>query len=330
MYKHWVVPYSQSVLKLLYELFHDDIVIKDDSLTQEFELVKLENDRNLERDEEINRLLSKAQKMLKLKGYSVNTMDAYLGHMRRFLVSLKADYWSFELLDSNYFEDYILTQLENENKSHAYVNQTISAIKFLYKYVLKLSVPSVEIPRPKREEKLPNVLSKEEVLKILQKTINLKHRALLTLAYSAGLRVSEIVSLKVNDIDSRRMLVHIRQGKGRKDRYTILSETALEVLRLYAKKYRLQDWLFPGENEGTHLSERTAQKVFTTACKKAGVKKDVSIHSLRHSFATHLLEAGTDLRYIQEILGHKSSKTTEIYTHVSKKDILRIRSPLDL
>ncbi|MEA4901750.1 tyrosine-type recombinase/integrase [Desulfitobacterium sp.] len=174
------------------------------------------------------------------------------------------------------------------------------------------------------------MLCKEEVLTIFHVIQNVKHKALLMLAYSAGLRVSELVSLRIQDIDSKRMLIHVIQGKGRKDRYTVLSRSALEVLRQYAKKFKLQVWLFPGEVEGTHLSERTAQKVFADACQKAGIKKNVSIHSLRHSFATHLLEAGTDLRYIQEILGHKSSKTTEIYTHVTQKDILRIRSPLDL
>jgi integrase/recombinase XerD len=208
--------------------------------------------------------------------------------------------------------------------------QTISAIKFLYKYILKLPSPAIELPRPKKEEKLPNILSKEEVITLLNNVSNIKHRALLTLTYSAGLRVSEVVSLKLGDIDSQRMLVHIRQGKGRKDRYTILSQTALDILRQYARQYRLTDWLFPGENEQTHLSERSAQKIFSTVRSKVGIKKNVSIHSLRHSFATHLLEAGTDLRYIQTLLGHKNSKTTEIYTHVSQKDILRIRSPLDL
>lgn len=144
--------------------------------------------------------------------------------------------------------------------------------------------------------------------------------AILMLTYSAGLRVSEVVSLKVMDIDSKRMLIHVRQGKGRKDRYTILSNNALDVLRIYARQYQPSEWLFPGETMVRHLTERSAQKVFECACKKAGIKKDVSIHSLRHAFATHLLEGGTDLRYIQELLGHKNSKTTEVY--YDKKNIM--------
>lgn len=147
--------------------------------------------------------------------------------------------------------------------------------------------------------------------------------------YSAGLRVSEVTNLQVQDIDKNRMLIHIRQAKGRKDRYTILSEATLRVLRQYVSEYKVSDWLFKGEKEGCPISVRTVQSIFKTACAKANIKKDVSVHSLRHSFATHLLEGGTDLRYIPELLGHKSSKTTEIYTHVSKKDLSKIHSPID-
>ena len=149
------------------------------------------------------------------------------------------------------------------------------------------------------------------------------------LTYSGGLRLGEVVRLKVGDIDSDRNLIHIRQAKGRKDRYTLLSKVALEALRAYYRKYQPQTWLFPGAKPGRHLHERSVQKVFDRAQEKAGIRKDVSTHTLRHSFATHLLESGTDLRYIQELLGHKSSKTTEIYTHVSEKNIGQIQSPLD-
>jgi site-specific recombinase XerD len=147
--------------------------------------------------------------------------------------------------------------------------------------------------------------------------------------YSSGLRVSEVVRLRIKDIDSRRMTIGVKQAKGRKDRITILSNTGLDVLRSYVKKYRPEEWLFPGQDESKHLAERTVQRIFENACKTAKINKDVSVHSLRHSFATHLLEGGTDLRYIQELLGHSSSKTTEIYTHVSTKSIGKIQSPLD-
>lgn len=158
---------------------------------------------------------------------------------------------------------------------------------------------------------------------------NIKHKAILMIAYSSGLRVSEVVKLKAEDIDSKRMLIHIKGAKGRKDRYTLLSETVLETLRAYWRKYRPQKWLFEGAREGRYLSTRTADKIFVNACEKAGIKKEVSFHTLRHSFATHLLEGGTDLRYIQELLGHTHSKTTEIYTHVSTKSLGKIVSPID-
>jgi len=149
------------------------------------------------------------------------------------------------------------------------------------------------------------------------------------LMYSAGLRVGEVVRLRVEDIDVERKLIRIRGGKGRKDRYTMLSEVALGMLNKYMQKFKPQKWLFTGAKPGRHITTRTVQAIFEQACEKANIGKEASVHSLRHSFATHLLESGVDLRYIQELLGHKSSKTTEIYTHVSNKDILRTKSPLD-
>jgi integrase len=168
-----------------------------------------------------------------------------------------------------------------------------------------------------------------ELLKILNSVDNLKHKAILMLVYSAGLRVGEVVKLKPEDIDSKRMLIHIKGAKGRKDRYTLLSEKTLEVLREYWRQYKPDKWLFEGARAGRYLSTRTVEKILEHACEKADIKKDVSVHTLRHSFATHLLEGGTDLRYIQELLGHTSSKTTEIYTHVSTKSLGKIKSPLD-
>ena len=170
----------------------------------------------------------------------------------------------------------------------------------------------------------------EETAKYLKNVIeNLKHKAILMLVYYAGFRVGEIIKLKPEDVDANRKLTRIKGAKGRKDRYTILSYVALEILRKYWRKEKLKKWLFPSCNEDRHITTRTVQKIFRNACKKAGIKKDVTAHSLRHSFAIHLLESGIYLRYIQEILGHKSSKTIEIYTHVSIKNISKIRSPLD-
>jgi len=208
------------------------------------------------------------------------------------------------------------------------LNQAINALKFYYGTVLKKKF-IYEVKRPRKDKKLPIVLNKEEVTKIINSVNNLKHRAILMLVYSAGLRVGEVVRLKLEDIDNKRMLIHIKGAKGRKGRYTMLSETALDILRKYWKEYKPVKWLFEGARTGRYLSTRTVEKILEYACEKAGIRKDVSVHTLRHSFATHLLEGGTDLRYIQELLGHTSSKTTEIYTHVSTKSIGKIKSPLD-
>jgi len=186
-----------------------------------------------------------------------------------------------------------------------------------------------KLPRPRKEKKLPIVLGREDVIRIFESVNNIKHKAILMLAYSAGLRVSEVVKLKVQDIDAKRNMIHIKGAKGRKDRYTILSKVALEELKRYWRKYKPDKWLFPGAKPDRHIATRTVEAILEAAVKEINLKKKVSVHTLRHSFATHLLESGTDLRYIQELLGHKSSKTTEIYTHVSTKDLGKIKSPLD-
>jgi site-specific recombinase XerD len=201
-------------------------------------------------------------------------------------------------------------------------------LKFYYGEILKRRFV-YEIIRPKKDKKLPVILSQEEVSRILSSISNIKHKLILMLIYSAGLRVSEVVKLRIEDIDAKRKLIHIRGAKGRKDRYTLLSDTAIETLKEYMKEYKPQKWLFAGQNENNHITARTVQKIFESTCKKAGVIKEVTVHSLRHSFATHLLESGVDIRYIQELLGHKSLKTTAIYTHVSSRDMGKIKSPLD-
>ncbi len=185
------------------------------------------------------------------------------------------------------------------------------------------------MPRPRRERRPPTVLSQAEVRPLIRAPRNLKHRALLMLVYSSGLRVSEVVRLRVEDVDVERRLLHVRQAKGRKDRITLLSPAALKVLRAYASLERPREWLFPGGRSGRHLTTRSVQKIVEKARRSAGISRRFSTHALRHSFATHLLEAGTDLRYIQALLGHSSSRTTEIYTHVTRPALSRIESPLD-
>lgn len=307
--KAWLLPYSYENVQRLKELFCNESI----SITFE------DNSKNAD-------MIKSMEQELMLKGYSFKTRKSYLGHIERFESFIRK---SFSDISPQDVRDYVLFLLEKQQVSHSYANQAISAVKFLCNEVLKQNKIIESLPRPRKENKLPNVLSIEEVLRIFKCVTNLKHRAILFLTYSAGLRVSETVSLKINDIDSNRMLIHIRQSKGRKDRYTVLSRVALEELRLYAKKYHPDDWLFPGDKEDWHITERTVQRVFELARDKARIRKDVSFHSLRHSFATHLLEGGTDLRYIQELLGHQSSKTTEIYTHVTEKGVSNIQSPLD-
>jgi site-specific recombinase XerD len=208
------------------------------------------------------------------------------------------------------------------------INLAISAIKFFYKRVLKDDIIK-EQRRPRKDERLPMVLSKTEVLKILDMEKNPKHRLLLMLVYSSGLRVSEVVTLKLEHIDLSCKVIYVRLGKGRKDRCTLLSEKAADLMTEYCAFFGIQTWLFPGQPATKHLSIRSAQHIFEKALRNAGILKNISIHSLRHSFATHLLENGTDIRYIQALLGHSSLRTTERYTHIARRSILNIKSPFD-
>jgi site-specific recombinase XerD len=221
--------------------------------------------------------------------------------------------------------------LEDKKQAASTVNQVFNALRFLYVELYRMPFVIGKVPRPLKEKKLPDVLNEEEVVKIFRSVQNLKHRTMLMLAYASGLRVSEVVNLKIEDFDAERGLIHIRGAKGKKDRYTLLPVSLRDTLHRYWKEYNLgtSGWLFTGAKPDYHLAARSIQHVFERAVKQSGITKPVSMHTLRHSFATHLLEHGTDLRYIQELLGHGSSKTTEIYTHVSKQHIGTIRSPLD-
>jgi len=305
--KVWIVPYSKENLVKIKNLFTKDKIIVADEIENEF-------------------LIDDMKDELKLKGYSKKTEKVYLSHIRKFSRFLNK---KLLVVKESDVKKYLVCLLEKEEVSHSFANQAVSAIKFMVKEVLDRSDVCIKVSRPKSKRKLPNVLSKNEVARILNELDNEKHKTILYVIYSAGLRVSEVVRLKLEDIFSERMLIKVEQGKGKKDRYTLLSKSCLQQLRKYYKLYDIDTWLFPGGKPGKHLTVRSVQRIFKKACRKADIKKDVSVHSLRHSFATHLLETGTDLRYIQKLLGHKSSNTTEIYTHVSKRDISRIESPLD-
>ena len=319
--KCWSVPRSENMVERLVSLFGEEQVKVEPSLRPWKDSLICRGE-----DPQLVQLLEAMDQELRLHGYAAKTRKAYLGHVDRFARFYGNDPQGLSKVT---MRAYLLHLLQNQQASHTYVNQCISALKFLYEKALKEPSPMVNLPRPKRERKLPDILSRQEVLRLLEAVQNPKHRAIMLLTYSSGLRLGEVVRLKIEDIDSARRLIHLRQAKGRKDRYTVLSQVALDALRAYFKQYHPDQWLFPGAQPGRHLHERTVQKVFEQAREMAGIRKNVSVHTLRHSFATHLLESGTDLRYIQELLGHKSSKTTEIYKHVSERDIGRIQSPLD-
>ena len=213
--------------------------------------------------------------------------------------------------------------------SQCYQNQVVNAIKLFYRKIQQRKLEIDLIERPRTEKKLPNVLSKEEVKSILEALDNIKHKTMLCLIYACGLRRSELIQLKINDIDSKRGVLIIRQSKGKKDRIVPLSERIIVLLREYYQIYKPEIYLFEGQQVGFSYSEKSLESVMKKAKQVAKINKPVTLHWLRHSYATHLLECGTDLRYIQELMGHKSSRTTEIYTHVSTKSLEHIRSPFD-
>lgn len=264
--------------------------------------------------------------MMKLKNYSENTIKTYKDHFIAFLLYF-TDTKPSEI-SKGQIMDYLVITRRKEHWSSSLQNQVVNAIKFFYEHVLKQARTVYDLPRAKREHKLPTVFAAEEVKQILTALDNLKHKTMLYLAYSCGLRVSEIVNMKIEDIDSKRMVISVRQSKGRKDRQVMLSPRLLDLLRDYFKEYKPVNWLFAGQY-GEQYSVRSVQIVLKAAKDKAGVRKRGSIHALRHSFATHLLEGGTDLISIKDLLGHSSLSTTSIYTHVSKKSLNKIQSPLD-
>ena len=262
---------------------------------------------------------------LELKCYANNTVRTYVSCFEAYM----NHFGNKELheINENDIRAYLQTLIQN-GCSHSYINQAINSIKFYYEVVLEMPNRFYAIERPRVKEKLPQVLAKDEVLALIQHTNNIKHRCIVSFLYSAGMRRSELLNLQPGDIDSQRMVVKIRSGKGNRDRYSILSEKLLQDLRKYYKEWRPRTYLFEGP-QGVKYSAESVVKIVKEAARKAGIRKNVTPHMLRHSFATHLLESGTDLRYIQVLLGHKSTKTTEIYTHVATNTFLQIKNPLD-
>ncbi|MBN1545709.1 MAG: site-specific integrase [Syntrophaceae bacterium] len=275
----------------------------------------------------MGKLRNRMEMDMKLRGLSPRTISSYLACMKNIAIHFGK---SPAKLGEEEIRHYLYYLIEERMASQAVINQSYSALKFLFEKTLQKPWDALKVPRSKKKKKLPMVLSLREVESILSVTSNLKHRAILMTVYSAGLRVGEVTRLKVSDIDSERMMIRVDDGKGMKDRYTLLGERNLEILRLYYKEYHPKRWLFPGKNPSAPLGVSSVQKVFATSVLKAGIKKKVSVHTLRHSFATHLLESGTDLYYIQRLLGHKSAGTTSVYLHIAGKGFDKIRSPIDI
>ncbi len=262
---------------------------------------------------------------LEQRKYAVNTVRVYVNCFEKFINFYPKT--PTEHLAEAEIKVFIQNLIKNK-ASESYINQHINAIKFYFEIVHKMPNRFYDFPRPLKAEKLPEVLSKKEVLKMIDITFNLKHQCIISTLYSAGLRRSELIALKITDIDSQRMIIKVRGAKGNKDRLSLLSERLLLKLRLYFRNYKPRVYLFEGF-PGEVYSATSVSNIVKKAAKKACIPKNVTPHTLRHSFATHLLESGTDLRYIQTLLGHNSSKTTEIYTHVATNVFKEINNPLD-
>jgi len=271
--------------------------------------------------------LSLLTKEMQIRNYSPRTIDAYGKLLLRVEKEIGKSLYELTTDDFKTRVHYMITE---KGASTSTINQLISAFKIFYVDVCHREWLEFRVKRPRCEKKLPEILSLEEVRRLIAVTNNLKHKAILMLTYSAGLRRMEVLQIKPKDIDSQRMQVRVNQGKGKKDRYTILSQKTLEILREYYKAERPTKFLFePQGQKGIPLSERTVERIVKNSAKKAGIKKEISFHTLRHCFATHLLESGVNLRQIQQFLGHTSLKTTAIYLHVAHIKTDQFTSPLD-
>lgn len=326
-HKAWYTPYSIEILYTVKKLF-TGVANIDASILKE-KLAKSKNSTtNMNAlNSDAKEKTEKFKNWMRSRRYSESTIGTYTDALKSFL-KFYHNKPIYEITNDDvikYNNEFIL-----RNKlSASYQNQVVNAIKLFFRTVNHVSINVDMIYRPKRSYVLPNVLSKEDVKKILEAHSNLKHKVMLSLIYACGLRRSELLNLKPNDIDSDRKLMIIKEGKGKKDRIAPISDKIIMMLREYYKVYKPSVWLFEGQNKGEKYTAESLQSVLKQALIKTRITKPATLHWLRHSYATHLLESGTDLRYIQELLGHKSSRTTEIYTHVSTKSIQKIKSPFD-
>ena len=321
--KYQSIPFQESYLKELEEFAKGKNLKFLYEIEKASTITKYKSDRS---SKDYKKCPEEYISKLKELHNSENTLRVYSSAFEQFCNYYKDH--PLENISQEQITKYMQHLVVDRKVSSSYHNQAINAIKFYYERVLNGDRKIYLLDRPRKEQKLPVVLNQEEVKQLLKCIDNIKHRALVMLVYSSGLRLSEIVGLKIKDLDSVQMQIRVQQGKGKKDRVTILSERVLEILRRYFQQYQPKEWLFEGADGGQY-SKRSAQQIVKDAARKAGIKKKISIHTLRHSFGTHLLESGTNLRYIQSLLGHESIKTTEIYTHITLKGFDQLRSPMD-
>lgn len=338
--RYWYIPFRHFKLEELIKKL-DNYAIVDYSALEDFDnrmYIRPPDDHTTTiRDKHINRfeafanrpkvdLPSEYLEKLIRRRYSQNTIKTYVTYFRSFMEEFNGR--DLDSITTKEINDYILKLIRSKGISPSQQNQRINAIKFYYEKVAGLDKQLYFLERPKKSRDLPKVLSEEEVLAILESIPNLKHRSIIATIYSAGLRRSELINLRKQDVFFDRKIIFIRGAKGKKDRTSVLADSLAIALKRYLDEYKPNYWLFEGVNRNQYSSTSIA-KILHRGARKAGIEKKITPHMLRHSFATHLLEHGVDIRYIQTILGHGSSKTTEIYTHVSKKSLAQIRSPLD-
>jgi len=322
--KWWTIPYSEKFLEQ----------VKETANAQGLETLFEEEPENTAQKPRItpfdipNYRTCPEEYKLKLTEmrYTQNTFKIYTSLFEEFINYYHT--YDIKAIDEKMIISFLQYLVTERKISPSYQNQSINSIKFYYERVLGGQRKLYLVDRPRKEKTLPEVLNEDEIVEVIKSISNIKHKAIVMVTYSGGLRLSEVVNLKIQDIDSRRMQIFVRQSKGRKDRYTLLSKKVLPVLRQYYEEYKPKDWLFEGV-KGQRYSISSVQTLVSEAYERAGIKKKVSTRTLRHSFATHLLENGTDLRYIQALLGHESSKTTEIYTHITTRGFDQIENPLD-
>ncbi len=335
----WYLPFSKTIKQDLFQLLKNKAHLEDNCVNQNLVTQKQNSLKEIQQSARVlnkelqnisSEVLEKIEKFkhwMRSKRYSESTIGTYTDAIKTFL-----RYYSAKAITEITNDDIILFNnhyiLANK-LSASYQNQVVNAIKLFFYTIENKKISAELIHRPKRQKLLPNVLSKEEVKVILNAHNNIKHKVMLSLIYSCGLRSGELLRLKPEHVDSKRNILIIKQSKGRKDRIAPLSAKIIEMLREYFTACKPKVYLFEGQKKGEPYDARSLQLVLKQSLEKTKITKPVSLHWLRHSYATHLLENGTDLRYIQEILGHSSSKTTEIYTHVSTKNIQKIISPFD-